>query len=315
MNKISIGKLRAIQRCTSTRGTLTCLALDHRQNLRRINPLFEDSTKLSKFKMDVVKNVAASGTAVLLDPEVAASQAIASGILPGDRGLVVSLEATGYAGPSDAREVTILPGWSVEKAKRMGADMVKLLVYYHPDSAAAAEIEEKTAQIAEECTKYDLGLMLEPLSYPLSSEKLTSDEKQHVVIETARRLTRIPGIDILKAEFPLDPSEKDPDKIRSACRELNTSTNVPWIILSAAVGYETYLEQVKVCCEEGASGAAAGRAIWKEAVLMTPEERVPFLQTMASERLSRLSALCYALARPVQDWYSADALLDWYKTY
>ena len=315
MKNISIGKFRALQRCTSLRGTLTCLALDHRQNLRKINPLFEDGAELSKFKMDVVKYVGSSGTAVLLDPEVAASQAIASGILPGDRGLVVSLEATGYVGTSDAREVTILPGWSVEKAKRMGADMVKLLVYYNPDSSMAAEIEEKTALIGEECNKYDLGLMLEPLSYSLSPEKLTSDEKRQVVIETANRLTRIPGIDILKAEFPLDPSEQDLEIVRSACRELNDATAIPWIILSAAVGYETYLQQVMICCEEGASGAAAGRAIWKEAILMPAEERVSFLQTIARDRLSRLNALCYSLGRPIQDWYRADAPLDWYKTY
>jgi tagatose 1,6-diphosphate aldolase len=315
MKNISIGKLRALQRCTSSRGTLTCLALDHRQNLRKINPLFEDDAQLSNFKMDVVKNIASSGTAVLLDPEISASQAISRGILPGDRGLVVSLEATGYAGTTDAREVTILSGWRVEKAKRMGADMVKLLVYYNPDSTTAAEIEEKTAQIGEDCIKYDLGLMLEPLSYSLSLEKLTSDEKQQVVIETARRLTQIPGVDVLKAEFPLDPGEQKLEKLRSACRELNNATSIPWIILSAAVGYDTYLQQVKICCEEGASGAAAGRAIWKEAILMKEEERVNFLQTTARERLSRLNALCFSLARPIQEWYCADAPFDWYKTY
>jgi tagatose-1,6-bisphosphate aldolase len=197
----------------------------------------------------------------------------------------------------------------------MGADMIKLLVHYHPNSTMAAEIEEKTARIAEECLRYDLGLMLEPLSYSLTSEKLNSDEKRAVVIETAHRLTRIPGIDVLKAEFPLDPGEQEEDKLRSACRELNSATQVPWIILSAAVGYETYLQQVKICCEEGASGAAAGRAIWKEAVLMSVDERGKFLQNIARDRLERLTALCNALARPVTDWYEADTPLDWYKSY
>lgn len=35
MQTLSIGKLRGLQQCTSRHGTFTCLALDHRQNLRR----------------------------------------------------------------------------------------------------------------------------------------------------------------------------------------------------------------------------------------------------------------------------------------
>ncbi len=126
---------------------------------------------------------------MLLDPEVSAAQAISAAALPGRTGLVVALESTGYGGAPTARSSQMLPGWSVEKAKRMGASMVKLLVYYHPNSPAAAEIETFVRQVAQECIRYDLGLMLEPLSYSLSEgKKLTSAEKSYVVTETARRL-------------------------------------------------------------------------------------------------------------------------------
>ena len=61
----------------------------------------------------------------------------------------------------------------------MGASAIKLLVYYHPDSPAAAEIEDFTSAVAEDCKKYDLALMLEPLSYSLDANKrLSSDEKR-----------------------------------------------------------------------------------------------------------------------------------------
>jgi tagatose-1,6-bisphosphate aldolase len=61
----------------------------------------------------------------------------------------------------------------------MGASAIKLLVYYHPDSPTATEIESFTNNIAEECKKHDLVLMLEPLSYSLDeTKKLTSDEKR-----------------------------------------------------------------------------------------------------------------------------------------
>src|SRR5512138_21654 len=174
MKPISIGKLRGLQQISSRRGTFTALALDHRQNLRKANPVFVDDAELSCFKVEVTSALAHRATAVLLDPEVSAAQAIAQRALPNSVGLVVAVESTGYTGDATARHAQIIPGWSVEKAKRMGASAIKLLVYYHPDSPTAQEIEDFTAKVAEDCKKYDLVLMLEPLSYsPNENRKLT----------------------------------------------------------------------------------------------------------------------------------------------
>ena len=320
MQTISIGKIRGIQQCTSWRGTFTCLALDHRQNLRKAlnpqNPSATTDSELSQFKIDVTSALGGDATAVLLDPEVSAAQAIAQGALSGRTAFVVALESTGYGGEATARQSHILPGWSIEKAKRMGANMVKLLVYYHPNSPTAPEIESFTRQVAQDCIKYDLGLMLEPLSYSLDAQnKLSSDEKRYVVVETARRLTPIPGVDILKAEFPLDTGDLDEVKWAAACAEVSAASSTPWILLSAAVSYELYLRQVITACSAGASGIAVGRAVWQEAVEMRAEARQNFLRTTARERLSRLNALCTALAKPVQDFFSAQPDFNWYKTY
>ncbi len=83
MRLLTIGKLRGLQQCTSTRGTFTCLALDHRQNLRKANPVFADPNKLSQFKLDVTSTLSDLSTSVLLDPEVSAAQAVAGGALSG----------------------------------------------------------------------------------------------------------------------------------------------------------------------------------------------------------------------------------------
>lgn len=318
MKQISIGKLRGLQQISSKRGTITALALDHRQNLRKANPAFVDDAELSRFKLDVTKALAHRATAVLLDPEVSAAQAIASRAIP-NVGLVVAVESTGYTGEATARRAQVIPGWSVEKAKRMGASAVKLLVYYHPDSATAKEIEDFTANIAQECIKHDLVLMLEPLSYSLDgNKKLSSEEKRYVVIETARRLTPL-GVDILKAEFPLNitgTSEyADREEWANACAELSVNIQIPWILLSAAMEYETFLDQATIACRYGASGIAVGRAVWQEAVTMNSDERIKFLRTTAKYRLSRLTSLCHALAKPYTDFYSANASFDWYKTY
>jgi tagatose 1,6-diphosphate aldolase len=315
MTLLSIGKLRGLQQISSKRGTFTALALDHRQNLRKANPAFVDDVELSNFKLDVTKAVAHRATAVLLDPEVSAAQAIAQRAIPNSVGLVVAVESTGYTGDATARHAQIIPGWTVEKAKRMGASAIKLLVYYHPDSPTAKDIEDFTSNIAEECKKHDLVLMLEPLSYSLDeSKKLSSEEKRYVVVETARRLTPL-NVDILKAEFPLDVNDMDESKWMDACKEISSASITPWILLSAAVEYDMFLRQVTVACNAGASGIAVGRAVWKEAVTMSGDERMKFLRTTTKYRLSRLTSLCHALAKPYTDFYQSDAPFDWHKTY
>jgi tagatose-1,6-bisphosphate aldolase len=321
MQMLSIGKRRGFQQCASARGTFTCLALDHRQNLRRaINPQDPHSvpdSALTSFKLEVATALGEPATAVLFDPEFSAAQAVNAGAIPKNAGLVVAVEATGYTGDPNARQSRILPGWSIAKAKRMGASMIKLLVYYHPDSPTAAEIEAFTSQVAEECQKHDLGVMLEPLSYPLdpSIDKLESDEKRYVVVETARRLTGL-GVDLLKAEFPLDTRNKDELVWAEACAEVSAASAVPWILLSAAVDFETYLRQVATACQSGASGIAVGRAVWKEAVTLSPEERSTFLHGTALERLIRLSSLTNALAKPWTDFYPPAKLdTSWYSRY
>jgi tagatose 1,6-diphosphate aldolase len=315
MKEISIGKLRGLQQISSDRGTFTALALDHRQNLRKANPAFLADAELSRFKLDVTSVLAESATAVLLDPEVAAAQAIAEHVIPKNIGLVVALESTGYTGDATARKAQIIPGWSVEKAKRMGASAIKFLVYYHPDSPAAKEIEDFVAKVAADCKKHDLVLMLEPLSYSLDENaKLSSDQKRRVVVETARRLSPL-GIDILKAEFPLDVNDPDEMKWTQACHDISAACVTPWILLSAAVNYDNFLKQVITACNAGASGIAVGRAVWQEAVTLPRAQRMEFLQTTALGRISRLTSLCHALARPFTDYYKASAPFDWYKTY
>jgi tagatose-1,6-bisphosphate aldolase len=317
--QLTIGKLRGLQQCVSPRGTFTCLALDHRQNLRRAlnsqNPTSVSDIALRDFKLEVTAALAGDATAVLLDPEYSAAQAVAAGVVPGNIGLVVAVEATGYTGEPTARHGRILPGWSVEKAKRMGASAIKLLVYYHPDSETASEIESFVSHVADDCINHDLALMLEPLSYSLDdSKKLSSEQKRYVVVKSAKRLTPL-RVDILKAEFPLDITEKDKNVWREACEEISSASVVPWILLSAAVDYEAYVNRVTVACNAGASGIAVGRAVWKEALQLQGGERISFLQTVAKVRLSRLTSLCSALGKPLNDFYQTDEAFDWYAKY
>ena len=90
----NIGKIRSMQQCSSRHGTFICLARDHRQNLRlTINPQSSGSvpdSALTDFILEVTAGLAGESTAVVIDPEYSAAQAVAAGIRPMNAGLVIS---------------------------------------------------------------------------------------------------------------------------------------------------------------------------------------------------------------------------------
>jgi tagatose 1,6-diphosphate aldolase len=305
-NDLPIGRIRGIRACASARGTFGVLALDHRQNLRReLRPEDPDAVtydEMVAFKRAVVRELGSAATGVLLDPEIGAAQSLADGSLPAGCGLLVAIEATGYDGPSTARVSRVLDGWSVSKAKRIGASAAKLLVYYHPDAANAADQERLVARVAADCAAADLPLFIEPLSFSIHPDvpRLTGEARRRVVIETARRLTALGG-DVLKAEFPYDPGVTDEGRWRAACAELDAASRLPWVLLSGGVDDATFEAQVRAACAAGASGVLAGRSVWAEAATLPPAERDAFLRTAGRERLSRLVELVDELGRPWDD--------------
>jgi tagatose-1,6-bisphosphate aldolase len=305
VSSYALGSRRGIAACASARGTFTVLALDHRQNLRReLRPEAPDRVtyeEMVDFKRAVVRALAPAATGTLLDPEIGAAQCIADGSLPATAGLLVAIEATGYAGPPTARISRVLDGWSVAKAKAMGASAAKLLVYYHPDAPNAAEQERFVAGVAAACVAADLALFVEPLSFSLvEGEPLRGEARRRVVVETARRMTAIGG-DVLKAEFPYDPTVTDRDRWADACAELDEAAGLPWVLLSGGVDEATFEAQVATACRAGASGVLVGRSVWADAATMEPAARDAFLATTGRERLARLAGLVDSIARPWHD--------------
>ncbi len=296
------GVRRGLDACASARGTFAVLALDHRQNLRKeLHPDAPERTtydEMVAFKRSVIRILSPHATGTLLDPEIGAAQCIADGSLPGRSGLLVAIEATGYTGEATARVSRVLPGWSVAKAKRLGASAAKLLVYYHPDAPNAADQERFVADIAGECRAQDLALFVEPLGYdPVTGGKLTGDARRRCVVETARRMTAL-GADVLKAEFPYDVSVTDVSAWADACVELGAASRVPWVLLSGGVDDATFERQVEVACAAGASGVLVGRSVWSSAATMPHPEAEHWLATEGRRRLGRLAELVDRLGTP-----------------
>lgn len=315
---LTVGKWRRLQQTSGPRGTFAVVAVDHRGPLRRSlekeSPQGKTDEALTALKRDIVRRLAPATTAVLLDPETAAGQCVADGSLPARTGLLVALD-TGSTGETLNRWTSLVENWSVEKTARMGASGAKMLLYYNPDTPEASEREALVRKVALECDNHDIPFFLEPLSYASDGSRgpLPPEQRRRVVIETARRLVPL-GADILKAEFPVDVSiEPDENLWREACEELTEVSEVPWVLLSGGVDYDTFLKQVRIACEAGASGVMAGRAVWKEAVTLDSALRNDFLSGIGYERMRRLKSLCAALARPFTEVYDSPELdYDWY---
>ncbi|MFC1892631.1 tagatose 1,6-diphosphate aldolase [Chloroflexota bacterium] len=308
---LSIGKLRGLQQVADDNGFLTICAIDHRGALQRAmnedNPDAVTYQDMVDFKLDLCRAVAPFASAVLLDPVYGAAQAIAAGILPGHIGLLVSMEKTGYSGEKTARITELLPGWSVEKVKMMGASAVKLLVYFRPDLKEIASRQlDLLAKVADQCIKEDIPLLVEPVSYPVEEVGVSApkfaDMKPGLVIETARQITSLP-IDVLKAEFPAEMEfEQDEKKLLQLCQELDRASRLPWVLLSAGADYDTFNNQVIIACKAGASGFLAGRALWQEGVqIRSREERMNFFKSTAAPRLEELADIVNKYGKP---WYT-----------
>ena len=193
----------------------------------------------------------------------------------------------------------------------MGASATKILIYYRPDLQEVASQQLNTVKtVAEECIKYDLPFLVEPVTYPVGAEchnpQQFSTQKPNLVIETARQVAELP-IDVLKAEFPADLHyERDEGKLLNLCQQLDEASPVPWVILSAGVDYELFYRQVEIACRAGASGFLGGRAIWQEAMnIDDAKERMRYLSTTSVDRLKRLVEIATKYAVPWHKKYGS----------
>ena len=310
MKKLSIGKVRGLQQIANRDGLFIICAMDHRDSFRTMidkeHPREVSYEEIVERKLELCSNLAEYASAVLLDPIFGAAQCISRSVLPGSTGLLVSMEASGYSGNKEYRLTHLLEGWSIEKIKRMGASAAKILVYYRPDLVELASQQRNTVnQVALECIKYDLPFLVELVSYPVGDEVNNPEQfaarKGELVIETARDITALP-VDVLKAEFPADLHyKKDKAEAIDLCRQLDTASQLPWVVLSAGVDFELFCQEVEIACQGGASGFLGGRAIWQEVMhIDDAQERVRYLSTVVVDRLKRLNEITGKYAVP---WY------------
>jgi len=276
---------RAIQQLTTPAGALAIVAADQRASLRT---MFERAGMdggmegLRAFKRALVSALAPAGaTALLLDPEIALPDVVDRVLVPGDVGLLVSLEVSGAVRDGELHATRLIPGFGAAGVRRMGGTAAKLLVRLRPDREDADGANGRAVRdVARDCAEHDLLAVVEGLVPALVDEP--EDRYRRLrpdLIRDCAVLLEECGAKYLKLEYP--GSE-------AACRAITDAVSVPWAVLSAGVDHDTFVGQLRAARAGGASGFIAGRSIWKDAVGLPAADRDAFLTGEGRRRLDQL---------------------------
>jgi len=297
--KISSGKFEGMNACADKRGVVAALAVDHRGNLlqeiarsRGANGTASAADMLA-FKTAVTKTLTPYASAILLDPEYGL-RAISSRS-PGS-GVMLAYEKSGYDFSVQGRLPDLLPEWSVRRLVEVGAQAIKILLYYNPFDETQINIVKQAyvERIGAECIALDVPFFLEPLVYDekLGDEKgLAFARKKPEYVAYAMEEFSKPryGVDVLKVEVPVNPEfvagtraftgEAIAYSRQEALQHFRNAANaatMPFIFLSAGVTDEVFCEMLELAAEARVkySGVLCGRATWQGGIPIYANEGV-----------------------------------------
>src|SRR5690606_37225072 len=100
MTALTTLERRAMSRLSTPGGGMLIVAADQRNGMRQAmsdDPSTVDHEGLAAAKSDLVRHLGNRAPAILLDPEVALPQVVDDGTLDAHTGLVVALDASGFA--------------------------------------------------------------------------------------------------------------------------------------------------------------------------------------------------------------------------
>jgi tagatose-1,6-bisphosphate aldolase len=237
-----------------------------------------------------------NASAVLIDPSYGVPALSRLGGRP-PTGVLIAAEPSDRGTFGDEPRVTRDPVQDAAWVRAGGGHALKYLVQIRADRPAvpgepdlAAEGLDVVREVIADCRAAGVPSVIENLIYTLPGEQLDPHRRAEAIIEAAVALDQL-GPDLLKLEYPGSPQ---------ACRRLAASITTPWAVLSAGVDFDEFADVLRISCDDGgASGFIAGRAVWKDAVGMSPDERRRFL---ADEGKRRLDGCIDAIKGRAQRW-------------
>ena len=334
------GKVKHLQALSNERGVIAAAAIDQRGSLQKaiasgkgIPADQVTDQMMSEFKVAVSKVLTPHASAILLDPQWGLQ---AAKIRSKNCGLLLAYEESGYDNTQPGRRPDLLPHLSAKRILEMGANAVKVLIYYSPfeDSSINDEKHAFIERVGAECHALDVPFFLEFVGYDAAGgdEKGLEYAKQKpkVVGESVREFTKDRyGVDVLKIEIPVNMAYAEGasyftgqkaysrDEVFRICHEVADLATKPFIYLSAGVTNPRFTEQLHWMAEAGVnfSGVLCGRATWLDGVPVYAKGGYSALESwLQQDGLKNIEAVnqCLLAAKPWFSVYgakSADELL------
>lgn len=297
---VSAGKLRGLIRLAGADGRFRMVAVDPRPPLfaalaraRGVQEEDLSDAEIAEAKAMLVRVLGPHASALLLDPVWAHPAALLHH--PSAAGLLSTLESHDPEMVNGERRSRVIDGWSVAKARRCGADAVKLLVWHRPDLSDATRRHQDAfvREAGAACRAHDLPFVLEILTYPRPGEDprdpaQARHKPERVLSSLAHFAAPEFGVDLFKLQMPVDLQHVTPyaagaldgvqgeplwelGEVRAWLRRMDEASPVPWVLLSAGVGPRAFETGLGLALEAGASGFLAGRAVWLDALAGWPD--------------------------------------------
>ncbi len=329
--KISPGKLWGMRRLSDTAGFWRMIATDQREMFAGIvSGASGQSPAPYREVAEIVAHLATDlqdeATAVLLDPIYGYLNSI--GRVHRDTGVMLSYESLDMDRPGRGVKTYPIPGWSVRKIRRLGADGVKLLVPYRADDDAETRNHQLrfVERTGEECVEEDVPFLLEVLIHQHEGEpdeEFTAQRGELTVAAVDAFKAERFAVDIYKLPPPgalagvPEPSTAEGESLQETYRKMVADLPAPWVLLSAGMNKTDFRASLEYACHAGASGYLAGRALWSQAPVLYPsfeaitrslrEESVPFLRAL-NELTRKLGTpwFTHPAVEPVDTRYELD---------
>jgi len=327
--ELSEGKIKHLHALSDKNGVIAAAAMDQRGSLRKAiasaKGVSQDQVTddmMSEFKIAVAKVLTPHASAILLDPEYGLPAAKARA---NNAGLLLAYEESGYDNTKAGRLPDLLPHVSVKRIKDMGADAVKILIYYTPfDSADVNDIKHAFIErIGAECEYYQIPFFLEFVGYdPKGGDEKGLEyakQKPEIVTKSMQEFSKLQyKVDILKVEVPINAEFVEGSSVykgqraysrQEALQYFRRAAEVaekPFIYLSAGVGNAQFVESLHMAAEAGTdySGVLCGRATWKEGIHVYAKEGVKALEDWLSDRgVKNIEGVNNAI-KSAKPWYA-----------
>ena len=332
---LSAGKAKHMQALSNKDGVIAAAAMDQRGSLQKslasakgVPQKEIPDAMMEEFKVAVSKILTPHASAILLDPQwgLPAAKARAA-----NAGLLLAYEESGYDNTQPGRLPDLLPNVSAKRIKDMGADAVKILIYYTPfDDPKVNDIKHAFIErVGAECEDNDIPFFLEFVGYdPAGGDEKGFEfakKKPGVVTGSMMEFSKPQyKVDVLKVEIPVNAEFVEGSSVYKGqkaysreeaqhhFRKAASVASKPFIYLSAGVSNAQFIESLNMASESGTdfSGVLCGRATWKEGMPVYAKKGVHALEDwLATEGVKNINAVNNAIksAKPWSKKLSATA--------